>query len=188
MKDNNKSIRSVCVEKLYGNIYPHMNPDVSVDFASAKEPLLVENDGLMQAFRFSDIDVLDAKDRNPDNTTSWIFFGERLSLKDVYKKSKKKKSGVTGVLVDNMICLDCDYVCHTQTGAFVPMDEGDLTFDEYLKLMEKGYDFDKAPIEAKRQVVKSISDAKEQTGLVSKIIDKAINNKLNKEIKRIKRK
>lgn len=68
------------------------------------------------------------------------------------------------------------------------MDEGDLTFDEYLKLMEKGYDFDKAPIEAKRQVVKSISDAKEQTGLVSKIIDKAMDKKLNKEIKRIKRK
>lgn len=129
-----KKIKRSYVEKIYRGL---LFSDSAVSEVTERDPMKIENDGLMQGFRFYDKEfVKDGKNEfagKRTNVSRWIFYGERLTLDDVLAKY-----GNYEVVIKNMKINGYKYVCHTQAGTFLPMEEGDMTFDEYVA--KKGKD------------------------------------------------
>lgn len=125
------------LEKIYRGIF---FGDSIVEEVEERNPLLIENDGSIQGFRFYDIDfIIDGEDEYKDkktNYSNWIFFGKRISLDEV--KTKYGNNKEYRILIGNMEINNWNYVCETQVGSFLPFQDGDMTYDEYLsKISEK---------------------------------------------------
>lgn len=121
------------VQKSYRGI---LFSDVKTEEVTERDPLKIENDGVMQGFRFYDqrfvIDGTTQYTGEMFNYSNWIYFGERLSFEDVLKRYSDNQ-----ILINNMKDT-YNYVCHTQAGSFLPLDDGDMTYDEYVqKVNEK---------------------------------------------------
>ena len=63
------------------------------------------------------------------NTSNWIYFGLRFSAKEIKKRYGNDPS--YSILINNI--EDNDYVCYTQAGSFLKMNDGDNTFEEYAR-------------------------------------------------------
>lgn len=126
-----KKVTKSYVEKIYRGI---LFSESSTKEVKERNPMQVENDGKMQGFRFYDKEfVVDGKksyDGEISNYSSWIYFGKRLSLDEV--KAQYGNNPDYRILISNMENNNYQYVCHTQVGSFLPMDEKDMTFDEIL--------------------------------------------------------
>lgn len=69
------------------------------------------------------------------NISNWIYFGKRLSLDEI--KSKYGNNQDYKILISDMEGNGYQYACHTQVGSFLPMEEGDMTFDEIIAKKEQ---------------------------------------------------
>lgn len=124
------------VEKIYRGI---LFSEPSVEEVTERDPMQVENDGQMQGFRFYDkeyvVDGEKSYDGETSNYSNWIYFGKRFSLDEI--KAKYGTNPDYRILISNMKCNGYNYVCHTQVGSFLPMEEGDMTFDELIAQKEQ---------------------------------------------------
>jgi len=124
------------VEKIYRGI---LFSESSIAEVEERDPMQVENDGKMQGFRFYDKEfVVDGEkiyDGDKSNFSNWIYFGKRMSLEDV--KTQYGNDSSYSILISNMENNNYQYVCHTQAGSFLPMEEGDMTFDELVAVKEQ---------------------------------------------------
>ena len=131
-----KKVTKSYVEKIYRGI---LFSEPSVEEVTERDPMQVENDGQMQGFRFYDKEyVVDGKksyDGETSNYSNWIYFGKRLSLDEI--KAKYGNNPDYRILISNMECNGYNSVCHTQAGSFLPMEEGDMTFDELIAQKEQ---------------------------------------------------
>lgn len=130
-------VKKSYVEKLYRGFFVCDSAFIEI---SERDPMKVENDGIMEGFRFFDkkffingknIGGLDL------NYSNWIYFGKRMSLaqvKELYGSNPDYR-----VLINNMENNKDKYVCHTQNGSFLIMEKGDMTYDEIViqKELEK---------------------------------------------------
>lgn len=131
-----EKVTKTYVEKLYrGFLFNECLSQV----ISERNPMLIENDGKMQGFRFYDEEyVVDGETTyqgRTSNYSSWIFFGRRYSYDEIMEMYGNNPN--YSILIDNMQRNHFDYVCQTQVGTFLPMGEGDMTFDEYVSKNEK---------------------------------------------------
>ena len=124
------------VEKIYRGI---LFSEPSVEEVTERDPMKVENDGSMQGFRFYDkefvVDGEKSYDGETSNYSNWIYFGKRLSLEEI--KAKYGNNPDYRILISNMEGNNYKYVCHTQAGSFLPMEEEDMTFDELVAQKEQ---------------------------------------------------
>lgn len=124
------------VEKIYRGL---LFSEPSTTEVAERDPMKIENDGSMQGFRFYDkefvVDGEKSYDGETSNYSNWIYFGKRMSLEQVKKLYGNNPD--YRILISNMECNNYQYVCHTQAGSFLPMEEGDITFDELVKQKEQ---------------------------------------------------
>lgn len=119
------------VEKIYkGLIFSETSTTEVVE----RDPMKIVNDGSMQGFRFYDKEFVVDGDKSysgeKSNYSNWIYFGRRLSLEQV--KELYGNNPDYRILISNMENNDYKYVCHTQVDSFLPMRNGDITFDELI--------------------------------------------------------
>ena len=124
------------VEKIYRGL---LFSEPSVKEVTERDPMKIQNDGSMQGFRFYDKEfVIDGEktyDGKTSNYSNWIYFGKRMSLaqiKELYGNNPDYR-----ILISNMENNNYEYICHTQAGSFLPMENGDMTFDEYISINTK---------------------------------------------------
>ena len=124
------------IEKIYRGIFVSEASTIEV---IKRDPMQIKNDGKMQGFRFYDKEfVVDGKksyEGEITNYSNWIYFGKRLSLNEV--KRLYGNNPDYRILIRNMENNNYQYVCHTQVGSFLPMEEGDMTFDELVVQKEQ---------------------------------------------------
>jgi len=124
------------VEKIYRGI---LFSESSISEVEERDPMQVANDGKMQGFRFYDKEFVVDGDKSYDgdksNFSNWIYFGKRMSLEEV--KAQYGNNSSYSILISNMENNNYQYVCHTQAGSFLPMEEGDMTFDELVAAKEQ---------------------------------------------------
>ena len=124
------------VEKIYRGI---LFSEPSISEVEERDPMQVANDGKMQGFRFYDKEFVVDGDKSYDgdksNFSNWIYFGKRMSLEEV--KAQYGNDSRYSILISNMENNNYQYVCHTQAGSFLPMEEGDMTFDELVAAKEQ---------------------------------------------------
>lgn len=124
------------VEKIYRGL---LFSDSSVAEVTERDPMQVKNDGQMQGFRFYDkefvVDGEKSYDGETSNYSNWIYFGKRLSLDEI--KAQYGNNPDYRILISNMEGNGYQYVCHTQAGSFLPMEQGDMTFDELIAQKEQ---------------------------------------------------
>ena len=124
------------VEKSYRGL---LFSESSITEVDERDPMKVENDGSMQGFRFFDVDyILDEQktyDGERSNYSGWIYFGKRYSLDDI--KSIYGCDSNYEILIRNMEWNNINSVCHTQAGSFLPLEEEDMTFEEYIEKNSK---------------------------------------------------
>lgn len=124
------------VEKIYRGI---LFSESSISEVEERDPMQVANDGKMQGFRFYDKEFVVDDDKSYDgdksNFSNWIYFGKRMSLEEV--KAQYGNNSSYSILISNMENNNYQYVCHTQAGSFLPMEEGDMTFDELVAAKEQ---------------------------------------------------
>lgn len=131
-----KIISKSYVEKIYRGI---LFSEASISEVEERDPMKIENDGKMQGFRFYDKEfVVDGEksfDGEKSNFSKWIYYGKRLSLDEV--KALYGNNPKYSILISNMEGNGYQYVCHTQVGSFLPMQEGDMTFGELVVQKEQ---------------------------------------------------
>jgi hypothetical protein len=135
-----EKITKTYVEKLYGKISKGSFVGESlVNEVEKRNPMEIKNDDKIQGFRYFDVEyIVDDKKvytGNKQKYSNWIFFGKRYSLEEI-----KKTYGDLfeyKELINDIELIGYKYVCLTQTLSIVPMDEGDLTYDEYIKDKKK---------------------------------------------------
>ncbi len=124
------------VEKIYRSL---LFSESSVAEVTERDPMQVKNDGQMQGFRFYDkefvVDGEKSYDGEASNYSNWIYFGKRLSLDEI--KAQYGNNPDYRILISNMEVTGYQYVCHTQAGSFLPMEQGDMTFDELVAKKEQ---------------------------------------------------
>lgn len=124
------------VEKIYRGI---LFSEPSIAEVEERDPMQVANDGKMQGFRFYDkefvVDGEKSYDGDKSNYSNWIYFGKRMSLEEV--KAQYGNDSNYSILISNMENNNYQCVCHTQAGSFLPMEEGDMTFDELVAAKEQ---------------------------------------------------
>lgn len=124
------------IEKIYRGIFVSEASTIEV---IKRDPMQIKNDGKMQGFRFYDKEfVVDGKksyEGEITNYSNWIYFGKRLSLNEVKRLYGNHPD--YRILIRNMENNNYQYVCHTQVGSFLPMEEGDMTFDELVVQKEQ---------------------------------------------------
>lgn len=124
------------VEKIYRGI---LFSEPSIAEVEERDTMQVANDGKMQGFRFYDkefvVDGEKSYDGDKSNYSNWIYFGKRMSLEEV--KAQYGNDSSYSILISNMENNNYQYVCHTQAGSFLPMEEGDMTFDELVSAKEQ---------------------------------------------------
>ena len=129
-----KKIITTYVEKIYRGV---ICSESVIRETDNRHPLSIENDGDIQGFRFYDKErlVVNNKEYYGDtiNYSPWYFFGERLSLDDI--KSNSNINPIYKRLIPFMEHNKINYVCHTQVGSYLPMEDEDMTIDEYKKSM-----------------------------------------------------
>lgn len=126
-----KKIKKSYVNKLYKTADALYSSVVEV---TERDPMKVENDGLMQGFRFYDIKFIIDEDEiyvgEKSNLSNMIYFGKRLRLED-FKEKYGNNPSYKG-FIDDLEKNGYQYVCHTQVDTFLPMEECDMTFDELM--------------------------------------------------------
>lgn len=131
-----KKVTKSYVEKIYRGL---LVSESSVAEVEERDPMKVANDGKMQGFRFYDKEfVVDGKksyDGEKSNYSSWVYFGKRLSLDEI--KEQYGNNPDYSILIGNMEGNNYQFVCRTQVGSFLPMNEGDMTFDELVAKKEQ---------------------------------------------------
>lgn len=124
------------VEKIYRGL---IVSETSTTEVAERDPMKIANDGSMQGFRFYDkefvIDGNKSYDGETSNYSNWIYFGRRMSLEQV--KELYGNNPDYRILISNMENNNYEYVCHTQVGSFLPMENGDMTFDELIAQKEQ---------------------------------------------------
>lgn len=124
------------VEKIYKGMFFN---ETKIKEMKERDPLKIENDGKMQGFRFYDREYHIRNGQSyagkSSNYSNWVLFGERLSLNEIKEKYGNNINYMT--LIHNMEDNDYKYACFTQVGAFLPMDDGDITYDELINEKEK---------------------------------------------------
>lgn len=126
-----EKVKKSYVEKIYRGV---LFSESSSSEVEERDPMKIENDGEMQGFRFYDKEfVVDGEKSfggEKSNFSKWIFLGKRLSLDEV--KALYGNNPDYRILISNMEENGYQYVCYTQVGSFLPMQEGDMTFDELV--------------------------------------------------------
>lgn len=140
------------VEKIYRGI---LFSESSISEVEERDPMQVANDGKMEGFRFYDKEFVVDGDKSYDgdksnfpnwiyyiermsfksNISNWIYFGKRMSLEEV--KAQYGNDSSYSKLISNMENNNYQYVCLTQAGSFLPMEEGDMTFAELVAAKEQ---------------------------------------------------
>ena len=112
------------VQKIYKNVilFP------VEEKVNERNPQNIKNDGKIQCFRFFDKNT---KNEESQNYSNWICFGKRMSLSEV--KRKYENNFDLENLVHKLEQKSCKFVCYTQTGDFLPLQDGDMTYEEYLE-------------------------------------------------------
>lgn len=88
---------------------------------------LVEDDGKTIGFRYFDVVSGEVTNYSP-----WIYFGEILTIDDIKVQYKN-----VDVLIANLENKGIYSLCRTTPGYFMTMNDGDMTYQEYMN-KEKG--------------------------------------------------
>lgn len=130
------------VEKIYRGL---LFSDSSVTEVTERDPMKIVNDGQMQGFRFYDkefvVDGEKSYDGEKSNYSNWIYFGKRLSLDEI--KAQYGSDPDYRILISNMVNNHYQYVCYTQVGSFLLMNESDMTFEELVAQKEQNEEYRK---------------------------------------------
>ncbi len=143
-----------------------------------KDPMKIENDGYMQGFRFYDRMFISFEGKRYTsekyNCSNWIYFGKRLSFSEFitqYGNNPHYKD-----LIINMSNDNCQYVCQIQNGSFLPMNKGDVTFDEFADYRKK----EEKKLKEKSTIGKnSVQNEKSKRTKVEADVDKLKETKTN---------
>ena len=94
-----------------------------------------EDDERSQGFRFYDQDyIIDGEDvykGEEYNFSNWVFYGIRMDLEQIKRLYGGQKE--YQILIGNMENNNYNFVCLTRGNQFLPMNDGDMTFDEYIE-------------------------------------------------------
>lgn len=129
-----KKIIKSYVERIYPGLFFYDNSECEV---SNRNPMNVRNGQAIQGFRFFDIEyVIDGKKKykgEKENYSNWYFLGNRLSLEEFESTYGEKEKRLIKYMKNN----NYKYVCYTQTGHFIPMEDEDMTYEEYVSNKKK---------------------------------------------------
>lgn len=127
------------MEKTTKKYVEYLYPGLIVSETSCKEighndPTRVNIEERSIGFRFFDKDfVIDGEEQyagKVSNITNWFYIGKRLTFTEVQKRFGNNPK--YRILIDNMRSNNISSVCMTQYGNFMPMEDGDLTLEEYI--------------------------------------------------------
>ena len=132
-----KKIVKSYIEKMYrydGTLYS----TVTTEEVKEKDPMRVIRNDYMEGFRFFDRNCILEGDNcfegESFNYSNWIYFGKRMKLVDVISRFGKTPN--YQVMINDMKHNKYYFICHTSVNTFVPLYEGDMTYEEYLTKLE----------------------------------------------------
>lgn len=109
---------------------------VEISEVMERDPMKIQNDGEICAFRFFDKEINangeEKYDGEKSNFSKWIFFGKRMMLREL-----ENSYGTNPDLVDYMDRNNLKFICHTQGNTFVIMENDDMTFEEMVVAKER---------------------------------------------------
>lgn len=127
------------MEKTTKKYVEYLYPGLIVSESSSME---IEHDDPMKVdvkehsigFRFYEKEfVIDGEEQfegKTKNRTSWFYIGKRLTFDEVQKRFGNDPKYTT--LISNMKYNNISSVCMTEYGNFMPMENGDMTLEEYI--------------------------------------------------------
>ena len=119
------------VEYLYPGLL--MTETSSVEIGHS-DPMKVELKKRAIGFRFYEKDFIDIDGEQFEgkihNRTNWFYIGKRLTIEEV--QSRFGNMPKYEILISNMKCNQISSVCMTEYGNFMPMEEDDVTLEEYV--------------------------------------------------------
>ena len=127
------------MEKTTKKYVEYLYPGLIVSETSSKEvehndPMKVNIEGRAIGFRFYEKDFINASGEQFEgkvkNRTNWFYIGKRLTFSEVQSRFGKMPKYET--LIRNMECNGIPSVCMTEYGNFMPMEDGDMTLEEYI--------------------------------------------------------
>ncbi len=127
------------MEKTTKKYVEYLYPGLIVSETSSKEvehndPMKVNIEGRAIGFRFYEKDFINASGEQFEgkvkNRTNWFYIGKRLTFSEVQSRFGKMPKYET--LISNMECNGISSVCMTEYGNFMPMEDGDMTLEEYI--------------------------------------------------------
>ena len=178
-----KKITKTYVEKIYRDL---LSSRSLIEEVAERNPMQIKRDGKTQGFRFFDREYIVnggiGYDGETSNYSNWIYFGKRFSLDEIIAKYGNNRNYRT--LISDMKYNGYNYVCYTQAKDFLPMEEGDMTFAEYIAKHSKKKNeiqmFENLKKHNGEKVIsiKNTIDMKEENGLTE---NKQINFETNKK-------
>lgn len=127
------------MEKTTKKYVEYLYPGLIVSETSSMEiehnnPMKVDVKECSIGFRFYEKEfVIDGEEQfegKTKNKTNWFYIGKRLTFDEVRRRFGNDPKYAT--LISNMRCNDISSVCMTEYGNFMPMEDSDITLEEYI--------------------------------------------------------
>lgn len=119
------------VEYLYPGLFMAETSSIEIGHS---DPMKVELKKRAIGFRFYEKDFIDTDGEQFEgkihNRTNWFYIGKRLTFEEVQSRFGNMSKYET--LISNMECNQISSVCMTEYGNFMPMEEDDITLEEYV--------------------------------------------------------
>lgn len=125
-----KEIKSY-VEKIYSGKFSN---NCVTEEVEERDPMRIINDGKIKGFRFYDKEYIIDKDicfyGKKINISGWIYFGKKISFDKIKRRysGNKKYQDLINIMENNHY----SYLCYTQSGSFIGMNEEDKLFEEVV--------------------------------------------------------
>ena len=126
--------RKIYVEKKYPSINGN---DFIIEEVNELNSIFIKYDGEIEGFRFFEKDII-IKDNKKYigpiiKYSPWIYFGKRYSIDGLIKDFPKNLKFLDRLKLTRLIINSrCKYICLTNTGTIVEMNNDDITYEEYL--------------------------------------------------------
>jgi hypothetical protein len=108
----------------------------SITEIKEKNLMQVEDDEKLLGFCFCDkeffIDNGKEYEGEVIDCSNWVYFGKKLSLDEIRVRYRNNPQSYYAFLMNYMERNNYQYVCLTKEGIKIPMDEGDMIFEEFL--------------------------------------------------------
>lgn len=120
------------VEYLYPGLLFSETSSMEIDH---NDPMKVEEKERAIGFRFYEKEfVIDGKEQfegKRNNVSNWYYIGKRLTFDEVLRQFGNSRRHA--ILINNMKYNKIESVCMTEFGNFMPLEDGDMTLEEYKR-------------------------------------------------------